>query len=269
MTPIEVLSLGAGVQSSTLALMAARGAVRPMPAAAVFADTQAEPAYVYEWLEWLETQLPFPVHRVTIGSLAEQEFTIRRSRKSGQVYRRSMIPAFGDGGGIFPRKCTEEYKIVPLIRCVKALAGLRSPVRTKTIHVRQWMGISTDEASRMKASRVPWIEHVYPLIDAGMSRADCLAWLTERGYPRPARSACIFCPYHSDREWQRLKDEHPAEFHRAVLFERRLHLAAAEDEVARQRPYLHDSRIPLDRVQFNVSRQLNLFENECEGMCGI
>ena len=34
-----VLSLGAGVQSSTLALMAAKGEVTPMPDVAVFADT--------------------------------------------------------------------------------------------------------------------------------------------------------------------------------------------------------------------------------------
>jgi 3'-phosphoadenosine 5'-phosphosulfate sulfotransferase (PAPS reductase)/FAD synthetase len=61
----QYLSLGAGVQSSTLALMAARGEIGPMPKAAIFADTQAEPESVYRWLDWLEKQLPFPVHRVT------------------------------------------------------------------------------------------------------------------------------------------------------------------------------------------------------------
>ncbi len=59
--PIHILSLGAGVQSSTLALMAAAGEVSPMPTAAIFADTQDEPASVYKWLDWLEKQLPFPV----------------------------------------------------------------------------------------------------------------------------------------------------------------------------------------------------------------
>jgi hypothetical protein len=51
--PIHILSLGAGVQSSTLALMAAAGEVTPMPTAAIFADTQDEPASVYRWLDWL------------------------------------------------------------------------------------------------------------------------------------------------------------------------------------------------------------------------
>ena len=41
--PTRILSLGAGVQSSTLALMAATGETEHRPDAAIFADTQAEP----------------------------------------------------------------------------------------------------------------------------------------------------------------------------------------------------------------------------------
>jgi len=36
---LRALSLGAGVQSTTLALMAAHGEVGPMPDCAIFADT--------------------------------------------------------------------------------------------------------------------------------------------------------------------------------------------------------------------------------------
>ncbi len=47
------LSLGAGVQSSTLALMYASGELSPMPAGAIFADTQAEPAsFITIWIGW-------------------------------------------------------------------------------------------------------------------------------------------------------------------------------------------------------------------------
>ena len=47
---IEVISLGAGVQSSVMCLMAAKGELEPMPDAAIFADTGAEPRKVMEWL---------------------------------------------------------------------------------------------------------------------------------------------------------------------------------------------------------------------------
>ncbi len=63
---LRVLSLGAGVQSTTLALMAAHGEIGPMPDCAIFADTGWEPAAVYEHLDWLASGnvLPFPIHRV-------------------------------------------------------------------------------------------------------------------------------------------------------------------------------------------------------------
>jgi len=40
---LRALSLGAGVQSTTLALMAAHGEIGPMPDCAIFADTGWEP----------------------------------------------------------------------------------------------------------------------------------------------------------------------------------------------------------------------------------
>jgi len=68
---LTVISLGAGVQSSVMALMAAKGEITPMPDYAIFADTMAEPQGVYAWLDWLEGQLPFPVIRVSKGNLYE------------------------------------------------------------------------------------------------------------------------------------------------------------------------------------------------------
>jgi len=62
------LSLGAGVQSSTLALMIEKGQV-PMVKAGIFADTGAEPEAVYKWFDWLKTQVSFPIYKVKIGDL--------------------------------------------------------------------------------------------------------------------------------------------------------------------------------------------------------
>ena len=66
---LRVLSLGAGVQSTTLALMAAHGEIGPMPDCAIFADTGWEPKAVYEHLAWLGSLnvLPFPIHIVSAG----------------------------------------------------------------------------------------------------------------------------------------------------------------------------------------------------------
>jgi hypothetical protein len=60
-----ILSLGAGVQSTTLALMALRGEL-PLPEAAIFADTGWESAATYAHLDWLTRTLgdALPVHVV-------------------------------------------------------------------------------------------------------------------------------------------------------------------------------------------------------------
>lgn len=135
------------------------------------------------------------------------------------------------------------------------------------------MGISYDETDRMKPSRAPWIRAAWPLVDAGMTRADCLAWMAERDYPEPPRSACVYCPFRDDDSWLALK---PAELADAIEKERQLQ-AAYSKTVFRGKPYLHDSRQPLHLVKFQKGRpnmlrdQLTLtskFRNECEGMCG-
>jgi len=274
---MQIISLGAGVQSSTMALMAARREIGPMPDAAIFADTQAEPSSVMDWLDWLETKLPFPVYRVTAGSLENDELRIRRSGKTGKLYLDGSIPAFvlkPDGKkGLLGRKCTADYKIIPLQRKVKELTGIKRAGRG-VVGAQMWIGISTDEAHRMKPSRVDYIENTYPLIDVGFSRADCLTWMLKNGYPTPPRSACRFCPFHSDSEWMRIKEEEPDEFLKVIKFERELQGAALKQEVLKGIPYLHDSCKPIDEIDFSLligdsHKQMDMFGNECEGMCGV
>lgn len=125
----------------------------------------------------------------------------------------------------------------------------------------------------MKESREPWIRHRHPLIDSGVSRADCLSWMKAHGYPEPPRSACSFCPFHSDEEWERLKRNEPEAFLQAVDYENKLQLAASKQNVLRGKPWLHSSCKAIGLVDFTARKpshqQLNMFNNECEGMCGV
>ncbi len=87
---LRVLSLGAGVQSTTLALMAAHGEVGPMPDCAIFSDTGWEPKAVYEHLAWLMSPnvLPFPIHIVSGGNIRDDLIA------GAQGARWASIPAF-------------------------------------------------------------------------------------------------------------------------------------------------------------------------------
>lgn len=188
---LRVLSLGAGVQSTTIALMAAHGEVGPMPTCAIFADTGWEPQAVYEHLAWLSSGnvLPFPVHVVSAGN-------IRRGLIEAASGRRwASIPAYtrtrgtsGKGGaqvGMIRRQCTRDYKIDPIRRKVRelvSLTGKRSPTYPV---VEQWIGISFDELLRMKPSGETWRVNRWPLIEKEMTRWDCLRWLERHEYPLP------------------------------------------------------------------------------------
>jgi hypothetical protein len=278
--PIRLLSLGAGVQSSTMALMAAKGEL-PMPKAAIFADTQAEPESVYKWLDWLEKQLPYPVYRVTAGSLTDTQLRTRISQKTGNIYIKNMIPAYvakgGGGSGLLARRCTGDFKVKPILRKAKEIAQIPKHTRNdkKGPRVEQWIGISIDEAHRMKPSQEWWAVNTWPLIDKGMTRKDCLNWMLKNGFPTPPRSACIYCPFHSDHEWKRLRNEEPEEWDKAVKFDYDLRAAVSQATGTAKLSgdvFLHASLVPLDKVDFQSlpeKNQLSLFGNECEGLCGV
>jgi hypothetical protein len=266
--PTHFLSLGAGVQSSTMALMAAAGELTPMPNAAIFSDTQWEPAEVYRWLDWLETQLPFPVYRVTAGNLRED--AIRKQNSTGGRF--ASIPwhvTNPDGTAAMGRRqCTSEYKIKPLVKEQRRLLGYGPRKRIPVGSSVTWIGISIDEAVRMKDSRERWITHRWPLVEKGMSRHDCLRWMERHGYATPPKSACIGCPFHSDREWRRIKAD-------PVAWQSAIEIDAAIRQPARGMrgmQFMHRSRQPLADVDLTTLEdhgQANLFEHECEGMCGI
>lgn len=275
-TEYTFLSLGAGVQSSCLALMAAKGEITPMPNAAIFADTQAEPKSVYRWLDWLEKQLPFPVIRVSRGNLTAESLKINPFKNDpSRKWVKSLIPAFienPDGTkGIMGRQCTFNYKVEMLEKTARRLAEIKRGQRTVT--VTQWIGISWDELQRMKLPRKPWTQHRWPLIERRMTRRHCLEWMEDNLYPKPPRSACMYCPFHSDAEWRRLRDEEPDAFAQSVQFEKDLQAAKAQTDNQEGVPYLHSSLIPLDQVDFSTDTERGQgafdFQAECEGMCGV
>ena len=112
------------------------------------------------------------------------------------------------------------------------------------------------------------ISIVWPLIERRLSRWDCLQWLARGGFPPAPKSACIGCPYHSDAHWRSLE---PDDFRSAVALEREIQTGAHHFKL-RGVPFLHASLRPLDQVDLSTPEergQLNLFNNECEGMCGV
>ena len=276
---MHLLSLGAGVQSTTVALMAAHGLITPMPSAAIFADTKAEPRAVYEHLAWLMsgTVLPFPVHVVSAGDLRQE--LLDAADGVGGAWGRPPLFVRNDLGAVAQsawddlplaggadalqtprgevgrtrRQCTQDYKLEPIIAEVRRLAGIkpRSP-GPKQIRVTQWIGISLDEIQRVRTSRHRWIANRYPLVDLRMTRSDCLQWLARNGYHEPPKSSCSFCPFHSDAHWRSMKLHDPESWQDAVRVDRSLR--SGKHLMLKGEPYLHRSLRPLDQVDLRNAR---------------
>jgi hypothetical protein len=281
----RALSLGAGVQSSVLALLLSREDSSlaecgyPKPDCAVFADTGWEPSYVYDHLDWLETELTFPLIRVQSGNIRTNiKKAVTVSGHNFVDIPFYLINPDGTKGSLW-RQCTNHYKIQPIHKEIRRRAG-GTPRRPfpPDVDVEMWLGISTDEIMRMKPSREWWIVHRWPLIDIGFSRSDCLEWFN-REYPGRLlpRSACVICPYHSDQSWLDMKHSDPESYDQAVQFDQWLRKSAANPvrKIVEGRPYLHDSRQPLASIISNIERRkielkpADQFSNECEGMCGV
>ena len=211
--------------------------------------------------------LPFPVHIVSAGNI--RDGLVRGARGE----RWASIPAFtkSESGktGMIRRQCTKEYKIAPIRRKMRELAGLTGKRSPEHPVVEQWIGISRDEIVRMKMSFEPWQINRWPLIEVDMTRRDCLRWLDKHGYPMPPKSACIGCPYHSDSMWRQIRDDDQQAWTDAVAIDRRIRggFRKLQGEV-----FLHRSCMPLDAVDLETPEekgQFDLFADECDGMCGV
>ena len=257
---LRTLSLGAGIQSTTMALMAAHGEIDPMPDVALFADTGEEPAPIYEQVRWLASGnvLPFPVETVGVGRRLGDGLLDRRDGSG----RFASVPFFTAGGGQARRQCTREFKIAALQSAQRSLMGYQPRQRIReTCEV--WIGFTTDELVRCGAAFEPWVVNRYPLIEKRMSLLDCIAWLERHDYPVPMRSQCVCCPYRSNREWYDLRTRDPDGFERAC----ELDDAVRHSSGMREAGYLHHSRRPLRSVDLSAHDDPRL-DLGCEGECG-
>ena len=269
----RVLALGAGTQSSMVAIWCDRGELPPVDVA-IFADTQQEPRAVYSHLTWLEKQLKnTPVVKVTAGDLGADAIAYlkdHRSRRADGLRSFASIPLFvknnpeDTNNGIMTRQCTRYYKIEPINQYIRREMlylgkGERVPVGKIVTLV---FGISFDERSRKRRPKLNWQRYDYPLIDKGLFRGAVInrakALFPNHDFPR---SACKFCPYLTNEERLEMGQD---DFAEAVEFDE-------ECRRADSHVYVHSSCTPLRTADLTVKpkvRGLLGMINECEGMCG-
>lgn len=263
---LRVFSYGGGVQSTAALVLAAQGKIdfktflfanvgddSEHPATLRYVREVALPYAEANGIElrelryWSEDGVRKTLHQrlTTLGPKGGQFIGIPlRLSRTGKPGRRS---------------CTHDYKVATIERHLRQLGAAENDKALVAL------GISLDEMQRARNDGgTTYQETTYPLIDLRLTRQDCVRVIERAGLMVPPKSSCWFCPYHSKKKWQDMRDNEPDLFWKSVDLERHINeslLVQGLDPV-----WLTDWLMPLDQAT-SPHRQLPMFTDEAEDAC--
>lgn len=191
----HIVSLSGGKDSTAMLL---RMLEEGMPVDIIlFCDTGMEFPGLYHHLERLEAYIGRPITRLK----AEQTFDYyffdhMPNRRNPELAGRKGF----SWSGPCNRWCTAVLKTRIIDRYLKDLAENYTLI--------QYVGIASDEPKRIRNLK-------YPLVEWGMTEADCLAYCRERGFDWDGlydifhRVSCWCCPLQSFDEFRKLRKNFP------------------------------------------------------------
>lgn len=217
---MKILSFGAGMQSTALALMSCENAIFktqkhplvPIYDAVIICDLGLEPP-------WVKTQM---------------DFVERSCRSAGIFYKvldtplyQDFLENFGERRTVsipwwtlkddghkskMPRNCTLDYKVNAITKYVRwELLGYRKGQRLKPDDIKaheMHMGFSLEESRRCHENPHKLFVNKFPLVDMGWERKDSYKYILEVWGLDTKASACAFCPFHRNYFFQYVKQNH-------------------------------------------------------------
>ena len=225
---MKILSFGAGMQSTALALMSCQNGTAetsvfplvPVYDDVVFCDLGMEPPWVMKQVEFTrraceEAGIHFTVLKSPLHEDFMQNFGERRTisipwwtvKEDGHKSR-------------MPRNCTLDYKVNVISKYVRwELLGYKKGQRLreedKKAH-EMHMGFSYEEKRRCKESPNSMFINRFPLVEMQLVRADNYAYIRDVWGLETKASACTFCPFHRNYFFQYLKENEQEEYRRLI-----------------------------------------------------
>lgn len=246
----QVWSCGGGTQSGAIATLIRLGKL-PRPDFAFMTDTGRERLSTWPFVDGFI--------RPALASVGLDLTVVRASEFARlDVFWNNtvLLPGYtnmsGDGVGKLSPFCSGKWKRDVAERWMRSI-GIEK--------CRNWIGISRDEARRIRAQHRPWLALWYPLIfEVPMRREECVQLIRDQGWSgHIPHSACYMCPNLSDAEWIDMKVNWPADFLAAVELENATRLKDHHF-------FLHQSCVPLAEVDFFAQRTM-FTERGCTGGC--
>lgn len=222
---MKILSFGAGMQSTALALMSCENASAAMKKQKL--PWPSVPVYDLVVICDLGFEAPWVMGQAEFVRTACLDAGIRYEHLDAPLYRDLMhdfgnkrvvsIPwwTLGNDGhkSRMPRNCTLEYKVQVISKFVRwEMLGYKKGQRLrdedKKAH-EMHMGFSFEERRRCKESPNPMFVNRFPLVEMGLVRADNYAYIRDVWGLETKASACAFCPFHRNYFFQHLKENLP------------------------------------------------------------
>lgn len=229
---LKILSFGAGMQSTALALMSCKnmravkdGKQAPFPLVpiydlVVFCDLGFEPP-------WVSSQAAF-VRKAceSVGIWYKQLDTPLYQDLMRDFGKKRVVSipwwTLGDDGhkSRMPRNCTIDYKVERISKFIRwdvlgYKKGQRLRSEDKKAH-EMHMGFSFEEMRRCKQNPNPMFINRFPLVDMKLVRADNYAYIKDKWGLETKASACAFCPFHKNFFFRYLKENEPEVYQQLV-----------------------------------------------------
>lgn len=252
---IEIWSCGGGTQSGAIATLIRLGKL-PRPDFAFMTDTGREKSSTWPFVDgFIRPALASVGLELTIVKAADFTNNLNVIYTSEDGDTTVLLPGFttlNGGNGKLRAFCSGKWKRDVAERWMRSI-GIQK--------VRNWIGISRDEARRIRAQHRGWLELWYPLIfEVPLTRVQCVELIRAQGWTGEIpHSACWMCPNQSDSEWLEMKLNQPQDFAAACNLE-------AETRAHDPHFYLHPSCRPLAEVDF-LSQTSMFTDHGCTEGC--
>lgn len=260
---MKILSCGAGMQSTALALMSCENARNPgkFPCVPVydlvcFCDLGKEPPWVLRQVEFIRNACQQVGIRFEILKSPLYEDYLKDFGNKRVV----SVPfwSIGEDGkkGKMLRNCTLEYKIGLIQKYVRwQLLGYRKGQRTKPEDIKRHemhIGFSFEEKHRCRENPNKMFVNKFPLVDMGLERKDNYAYIRDCWGLETKASACSFCPYHRNFFFKYLKENEIQEYKDLVAFDEMLEREQPKTKIT--------SKLYISRSRKRIS---DLLPDEC------
>lgn len=265
---MKILSCGAGMQSTALALMSCENSIKgkdthilvPVYDAVVFCDLGGERKWVYDQVKFISDAC----------KKANIDFYILKNKNLKEDYfnnygkdRVCIMPFWSvdQNGkkGRMRRYCTIDYKIVQIQNFVRwDLLGYKKGARTRTKDIKaheMHLGFTAEESRRISESKHKLFLNKFPMVEMGLKRADNYAYCKEVWGLETKGSACLFCPFHTNYFYKECKETCEEDYKDIIRFDELL-----ENGEANARIGVPDSKVYISKSRKRIR---DLLPEEC------